>query len=527
MTEKPYFYILKETIGDNEGDGDDSPFIIATVDNRNSPFHHEGPLEIPEGTFDFYSILSRPKVWETEEDEEDIKSVSGNKIKLKSPPTSPPLVVLNKGYFQAHTHTHVPCCNLIKPRESEIWGSMQESTADSTEESSTPPSLTSIAENEKKVGGVVEDFGKVTDEEMIRDENNNVLATIKNTIYRSFSFFETSRPSTSTVSAVSPTAAASPTIENGSTGTGAEEKDRKEAVSVVDYEKGDMEGSLSTSKEPDQVNESEGKINTQPCHNSNIHNSPTPSGISLRGSSKDSALIPVKIEEQLQKAQYLDPGLESVESQQEYHTSAGELKNRFSLETKLEKCEVVKAEEPLSNEEPPSLTKLPKSGSEIKDSSSQLVLNGSERGAAAVNQTATRHFNDFGKSATSISPKSSYVSAATLPLPDEKFVGADTVENSVEFDSQQTQTQSADSHDAETGTENKESESKREKLMSLVMAVNTGIDITPSQEQCKNSVKLRGIMKACRTDSEWVFMMMISQWNILSYDIIFSPHFKL
>ncbi|ODN00902.1 hypothetical protein Ocin01_05773 [Orchesella cincta] len=378
---------------------------------------HEGPVELPEENFDFYRILARPKVWEEDEDYVTVKSSELAKDRVSRKVKASP------------SYT-------VKRKESEIWGSMRTSTPGE----SSIPSLTSIVDEESKDCKKVL-VGSLHGGEIRRDENNNVLTTITNTIFGSLNLFDASRNE-----------------DNG--GNNAANDDDAGIKSQLSHP--------SSIRETGQVKEqgwSKEKINVQSTHNNNIYNSVpqslTPPDGQMQSLEK-SVLIPKKIEEQLH---------------QEFHVDTSPcLENHSGCLTRSQKSE----ENPLTKISP--FNKInPTGAAEMEDPDSlQLALD------ASLSGENEEQFHDVGcersSSLSSIVSNNSYY--------------VDTVPAADEFESHQTQTQIVDQQDVETGTES-EHELKKKKMMRFAMAVNSGIDIAPAEPK-KKSVRIKGIMKMSR-----------------------------
>ncbi|CAL8126654.1 unnamed protein product [Orchesella dallaii] len=374
---------------------------------------HEGPVELlPEENFDFYRILARPKVWEEEEDYVNIKSSEHGEDRFSRKVRPSPSYTM-------------------KRKESEIWGSMRTSTA----EESSIPSLTSIPDEDTKgfVVGSVECSGG----EIIRDENNNVLATIKNTIFGSLSLFDASRNDDD---------------DNGKRNDAVDE----ETISQLSYS--------SPTSEEGQVKEQgcEEKINVQASHNNNIYFNSVPRSLSpthgQMQSLETSVLIPQKIEEQLHREFHVD-----TSRCLENHSICLSTSQKSEKNTLPSSSPFIEINPAMAKMEDPDSVQL---------ASDASLSEGEKR----------EQFHDVGCDASSshssiISNNSYYVD--TVPPADH-----------------QTQTQSVDYQDMETGTES-EHELKKKKMMRFAMAVNSGIDIAPAEPK-KKSVRIKGIMKMSR-----------------------------
>jgi len=334
----------------------------------------------------------------------------------------------------------------VKRKESEIWGSMRTSTAGE----SSVPSLTSIFDEEQlKMVTVAAVQGN--DGEIKRDENNNVLATIKNTIFGSLSLFDASRNE-----------------DNGG-------KDAVDAETM---------GQLSYSSpmsEEGQVKDHgfEEKINEQSSsHNNNVYDS-VPQSLTLSDggqmpSLEKAVLIPQKIEEQLHK---------------EFHVDTSPLvENPSSCLSNSQKAEEnsLTHSSPLTHEINPTRP-------EMEDPDSvQLAFD------ASLSEENEEQFHDVGCDRTS--------SLSSIISNNSYYMEVDTVDSTVpppdELESHQTQTQTVDFQDMETATETVQ-ELKKKRMMRFAMAVNSGIDIAPAPaEQKKKSVRIKGIMKMSRPESK-------------------------
>lgn len=462
----------------------DSKTSRETVVLNRRAMHQEGPLEFSDGDYDFYKIVANSKSWEIEEEDDDddesatVTLTKAQKIEVcfdeRISPT-PKLGRRNSGGISS-----IKSDTKIKTRESEIWGELRTSTAE--EESSFPPSPSVLSVSDEKTESV-----KVTPYEALqRDENNNVLSNVKNTMHRSVTFFE---PKFSLEN---------PSITNEDN-KGAQENERK-IPKVVDCSEKNVNDSVHTSKGIEKVNNATEQKQTVNPESRDLNNNIVENPTQKECTSLNPTLIPNENREKSGVSNY-------DESLRDYCTR--QLQHHLAYQAKLKKSEahLVAARESKSMDEPPSLTMLPDPPQEMKklDSTApvRFVLGG---GLATrelnVGATTANSSHKIDQNTEESEKKSPTIGTNTTTTSTEHVVhpvnASQTEPIRDIFDSQETQTLGITSQDAETDTENLKDEKKLERLKSLVLAVNAGVDIAPQNK--RKTVKLRGIMKTSRNE---------------------------
>lgn len=396
--------------------------------------HGEGPKEIPSEKFDVHNILSKPKVWEIED---GVDEDDDSTVSSDSRPC-----------------TWSPAPTALEEKESSVWGSMRTSTALT---GSTPPSLTSFVEtdDEKKWQTMHKEREPGTEPE--RDENNNVIDAI--TVIRTF-----------------------PELEGGHS------ESHKEASETAIAHRGENN---------DRINILE-----------NQRLETTEATVKEGGTAAPVGII-ISLEDPMHQeingvndGRILDASVLSCEK--------GLTKSAGNTE---------KAED-----EPVSLAKPETSMMGASQPGTKQVSQ-SETGSSPTLLSATQLIPNQGKCETEIMVERKQFSEGerrsddtntvhlsrksnnTLAAGRGEFFNADAIQmkpppqhKSPKLDSQHTQTQRLACVDAgvETETGSEIEDRKREKMMRLVMTVNTGVDISPEPD---NKTRPRGILKGLRAKS--------------------------